>query len=75
MNRMLKTEKNGFQRGFVAGLASPYTAVFGGRFRVTTRAHDLVSTSWTRVGRAMRVAIDSEEQVHGQADQAGRRKH
>ena len=72
---MLKTEKTGFRRGFVAGFSSPYTAVFGGRFRVKTRAHNLVSDSWTLVGRAMRVAIDNEEQAHGKADKAGRRKH
>jgi|AVFP01.1.fsa_nt_gi hypothetical protein len=72
---MLKAEKSGVRRGFVAGFSSPYTAVFGGRFRVTTQAHDLVSTSWARVGRAIQAAIESEEQAHGQADQAGSRKH
>lgn len=65
----MATVKESFRRGFVAGMSSPYTSVFGGRFVVKTRPHNTVAASWYRVGKAVQAAMTQEEQSIGKTHQ------
>jgi hypothetical protein len=72
--RVREFRKTGFRDGLLAGLSSPYATGFGGRFRPKTRARDLVTESWGRVGRATWDAIGSEQRTGDEVGRAGRRE-
>lgn len=72
--RLREYGKTGFRDGFLAGLSSPYAPGFGGRFRPRTRARNLVTESWGRVGRAMRDAVGADERTGDGVGRTGRRE-
>lgn len=73
--RVQEFRKTGFRDGLLAGLSSPYaTPGLSGRFRPRTRARDLVTDSWGRVGRATWDAIGAEERTRDGVGRAGRRE-
>lgn len=71
--RLRECGKTGFRDVFLAGLSASYTTGFGKRFRHKTRARDLVTESWGRVGRATWDAIGAAERTGDEVGKAGRR--
>jgi hypothetical protein len=62
---MKNTGKVAFRRGFMAGFSAPYQFMYGSRFRIAHPPKNLVSSSWEKVGNAVREAIEAEREDVG----------
>ena len=59
---MEKTQNSAFYRGFLAGMASPFTFMDPpARHHIKRhRGEDILARSWRRVGRALESAMNAE---------------
>ena len=72
---MLHSRSKAFRRGLKVGLSSPYSIFYFGRPSYKFRPVDLVSLSWTQVGKSLKAAISEESHLDGERAAGSRKSH